>query len=257
VIRAMVVGAVAVSIAVAHAQPVATTSDLLREGNAAALAGDWRRVAEVVDPLLRHQLAQADLGETHRLAGLAAFFLQRTSDAESHFLAYLEIEIDGRLDSALYPPEVVMFFNDVTSRHAAGLRALRNQRKQRSWWLTLLPPFGQFQNGDRVKGYVVGGALGGLLVANLTTYAILRSWCNHASGPAGGSLICNNNGDHRREAVRLRPYNVAFGIGVILMYAYGVFDGVQGYRRRSRENAIRPFAAMSASSGVVGVTGRF
>jgi hypothetical protein len=253
----MVAAAIAVWCAVAQAEPAATTSDLLRTGNTAALAGDWRRVADVVDPLLDQQLAPADLGEAHRLAGLAAFFLQRTSDAEDHFLAYLRIEPDGRLDPALYPPDVIMFFNDITSRHAAELRALRTPRPQRSWWLTLLPPFGQFQNSDRVKGYVIGGALGSLLVANLTTYAVLRSWCNRTSGPAGGSLICNNRGDQRDKAARLRPYNVATGIGVILIYAYGVFDGVRGYRRRSRQNSLRPFATISPSSSVVGVNGTF
>jgi len=241
---------------VAHAQLTTTTPELLREGNTAALAGDWQRVADLVGPLFQHALAPAHLAEAHRLAGLAAFFQQRSDDAESHFLAYLRIDLDGRLDAALYPPEVVTFFNDVASRHAAELRALR-LRPERSWWLTLLPPLGQVQNGDRAKAYVVGGVLGSLLVVNLTTYALLRSWCTHASGSAGGSLICNNGGDHRPEAAKLRPYNIASGVGVILVYAYGVYDGVQGYRQRSREQAIQPFAAVSASSGVVGVAGSF
>lgn len=256
-IRALVVAAIAVWTAAAQAQPGNTTSDLLRTGNTAALAGDWGRVAEVIDPLLEQQLAKGDLGEAHRLAGLAAFFLKRSGDAEDHFLAYLRIEPDARLDPALYPPEVVVFFNDVTSRHAAELHALRTQRTPRSWWLTLVPPFGQFQNDDRTKGYVIGGMLGGLLVANLASYALLRSWCNHTSGPAGGSLICNNGGDHRHEAARLRPYNVASGIGVILVYAYGVYDGVQGYRRHSRKSALRPVATVSSSGGLVGLAGRF
>lgn len=255
-IRATVVVVVAAWTALAHAQPGATTSALLRDGNTAALAGEWQHVADLVGPLLQHPLAQADLGEAHRLAGLAAFFLQRPSDAERHFLAYLQIELDGRLDPALYPPEVVTFFSDVASRHAAALHALR-ARQQRSWYLSLLPPFGQLQNGDRVKAYVVGGLLGGFLVVNLTTYVYLRSWCNHTSGSAGGSWVCNNGGNHRHEAARLRPYNIVSGIGAILAYAYGVYDGVQGYRRRSREYAFEPFASISASSGVVGITGSF
>src|SRR5262245_59193919 len=255
--RALVVAAIAVWAAAAQAQPVGTASELLRKGNTAALAGDWGRVAEVIDPLLDQQLARADLGEAHRLAGLAAFFLKRPSDAEDHFLAYLRIEPDARLDPALYPPDVVVFFNDITSRHATELHALRTQRTQRSWWLTLVPPFGQFQNDDRTKGYVIGGVLGTLLVANLASYAVLRSWCNHTSGPAGGSLICNNGGDHRHEAARLRPDNVATGIGVIVVYAYGVYDGVQGYRRQSRKASLQPVATVSSSGGFVGVAGSF
>ena len=170
--RASAIAVIAMWTAVARAQPDATTSDVLREGNMAALAGDWPRVDQLVDPLLRHDLASADLGEAHRLAGLAAFFRQHNDEAERHFLDYLRLELDGRLDSALYPPEVVAFFNDGATRHAAELRALRT-RPKRSWVLTLLPPLGQLQNGERTKAYVIGGLLGTMLVANLTTYAFL------------------------------------------------------------------------------------
>jgi hypothetical protein len=239
----------------ARADSGATTSEVLREGNSAALAGDWPRVAGLVDPLLHRPLAPPDLGEAHRLAGIAAFFAQRGHQAETHFLAYLRIETDGRLDSALYPPDVVAFFNDVASRHAAELRAFRTQ-PHRSWWLTLLPPFGQFQNGDRAKGYVIGGVLGTFLVVNLTTYALLRSWCEHTDGQAGGGLTCND-GNHSASAARLRPYNIASGIGVIVTYAFGVYDGVQGYLRRSREQTIRPFVNVSNEGSVLGVTGSF
>lgn len=254
-IRASLVVAVAVWSAAAHAQS-GTTSAQLHKGNVAALAGEWDSVADVITPLLQHPLASAELGEAHRLAGLAAFFQRRTDNAERHFLAYLRIDPEGRLDPALYPPEVVAFFGDVASRHAAELRVRRRERSQ-SWAMTLIPPFGQLQNGDRVKAYVIGGMLGGFLVVNLTSYAYLRSWCNHTSGSAGGGWICTNGGKHRPEAARLRPYNIVSGIGALVMYFYGVYDGVQGYRRRSREQAIEPFAAISGSDSIVGVTGRF
>jgi hypothetical protein len=242
--------------AVAGAAPAATTSEVLREGNTAALAGDWPRVTRLVDPLLALQLPPADLGEAHRLSGIAAFFQQRNDAAETHFLAYLRIDLDGRLDPALYPPEVVAFFNDVASRHAAELRA-RRVRPRRTWVLTLLPPFGQFQNGERTKGYVLGGVLGSLLVTNLTTYFLLRSWCEHTQGPGGGGLTCNDPSDHSRAAARIRPYNIASGIGVLAVYLYGVYDGIRGYRRRTREQAVQPYAAVSADASVVGISGSF
>ncbi|HET7503254.1 MAG TPA: hypothetical protein VFK02_19675, partial [Kofleriaceae bacterium] len=92
------------SAAVAHAQSTPATSAALRDGNTAAMAGDWQRVAQLVNPLLRQELSIPDLAEAHRLAGLAAFFQLRSADAEAHFLAYLRIDLDGRLDPALYPP---------------------------------------------------------------------------------------------------------------------------------------------------------
>lgn len=240
----------------AHAQPGWTTSDALREGNIAATAGDWQRLTALVEPLFQRALGSADLAEAHRLAGIAAFFQQRSAVAESHFLAYLRHDLDGRLDPALYPPEVVAFFNDVASRHAAELRALRT-RPKRSWFLTLIPPVGQLQNGERTKAYVIGGVLGALLIANLATYAALRSWCDHTDGRAGGGLTCDDGADHRRSAAKLRPINIASGIGFLAIYAFGVYDGVQGYRRRSREQAVAPFVAVSSENSVLGFVGSF
>ncbi|HET7501427.1 MAG TPA: hypothetical protein VFK02_10505 [Kofleriaceae bacterium] len=244
--------------AVARAQPEASTSEVLREGNTAALAGDWARVAALVEPLFSRTLVSADLGEAHRLAGIAAYFQHREPGAEAHFLGYLRNDLDGRLDPALYPPEVVAFFNDVASRHAAELRALRiGPRRSGSWLYALIPPVGQFQNGERTKGYVLGGVLGGLLIANLTTYYYLRAWCEHTDGSAGGGLSCYDGGDHNHEAARLRPWNIASGIGFLMVYAYGVYDGVAGYRRKSREQVIQPFVTTSSGNHVFGLAGSF
>jgi hypothetical protein len=170
----------------------------------------------------------------------------------------LRVDLDGRLDPALYPPEVVGFFNDVESRHAAELRALRFA-PHRSWLLTLLPPIGQFQNGDRTKAYVLGGALGALLIADLATYYYLRAWCEHTDGIAGGGLSCYDGGDHNHAAARLRPWNIASGVGFLVVYAYGVYDGVRGYRQRSREReqALQPFVTASRDDRVFGIAGSF
>ncbi|HMG55310.1 MAG TPA: hypothetical protein VK601_17555, partial [Kofleriaceae bacterium] len=191
-IRALAV--VALWLGVAHAQPGQSASQILRDGNTAALAGDWPRVSQLVALLLHRPLALADLAEADRLAGLAAFFEHRPDAAELRFLGYLRIDPEGRLDPALYPPEVVTFLNDVASRHAAELRALSLAPK-RSWLFTLVPPFGQLQNGERTKAYVLGGALGALLIANLTTYYYLSSWCDDTDGKTGGGLSCYNGGD--------------------------------------------------------------
>ncbi len=252
------VAMIALWVGIARAQPGMSTSEILREGNTAALAGDWPRVSQLVDPLLHRQLALADLGEAHRLAGIAAFFEQRPDAAESHFLSYLRIDLDGRLDPALYPPEVVAFFNDVASRHAAELRALR-LAPRRTWLLTLLPPLGQLQNGERTKAYVIGGVLGALLIANLTTGYFLRAWCEHTDGAVGGGYSCYDGGDRNHAAARLRPWNLASGIGWLVVYAYGVYDGVRGYRQRSRELELQPFVSVSPSADtrVFGVAGSF
>ena len=56
--RALVVLAMCAGIARAQ---TAQTSEILRDANTSALAGDWQRVGTLVDPLLREQLPRSDL----------------------------------------------------------------------------------------------------------------------------------------------------------------------------------------------------
>jgi hypothetical protein len=254
---AMLLGA---ACAVASAQPGAAPADastVLREANAAATAGEWPRVAELVgplvDPLRAGSLERADQAEAQRLAGLAAYFAQRTADAEAHFLAYLRIDSDGHLDPALYPPEVVVFFDDVRARHAAELRTKR-PRAKRHWYIALLPPFAQFQNGERTKAWVTASALGAFTVANVGSYLVLRSWCTRVSTPGGtSSLVCDEGGNHAQGARTLRTVNVVSGIGLIVTYVWGVYDGVRHYRRNDRTPSLAPYTAASSTSFVVGI----
>ncbi|MEO8845397.1 MAG: hypothetical protein ABI591_24285 [Kofleriaceae bacterium] len=223
----------------------------LREANSAATVGDWGRVQALIRPLLEPGQSAADLAEANRLEGLSLFFTTPPPHAyaEQFFVAYLKYDLEGRLDPALYPPEVVNFFNEVRQRHQAELVVLRPHAK-RYWPLALLPPVAQFQNNDRVKGIVIGSALGVFLATNLTTYFVLRSWC-HTTGNT-----CDTSGkNHYRSAETLSDVNVVSGIGLIATYAFGVWDGVRGYRRRSIETA--PYVSSTSDSAMLGVMGAF
>ena len=257
--RALVV--LALCAGIAHGQPAevvpADPAVALREANAAATAGDWARVAAFVQPLFVRPLERADLAEAHRLAGIAALFAEPRDEAraEHHLLAYLRLDLDAHLDPALYPPDVVNFFNDVRSRHAIELKALRP--KKRYAVLAVLPPFAQFQNGDRVKGIVIGSLLGAFAIANVTSYLVLRSWCTHVERDGNGSSTCDGSSDHAAAATRLRGLNITSCVGLIITYAYGVYDGVRGYRRDTRERALAPYATSTNGGAVFGVHVRF
>jgi hypothetical protein len=230
----------------------ADPASALRDANAAATAGEWERVQSLADGLLgpsQAELAPTDRAEADRLAGLASFFLQRKAAAETYFVAYLKLDLDGHLDPAVYPPEVVNFFNEVRARHAGELHAVRPQPK-RYWPLALLPPVAQFQNGERVKGIVVGSLLGALLATNITTYFVLRSWCHNP-----GSTCDASGKNHFRSAETLSGVNALTGVGFILTYAYGVWDGVRGYRRRSVELA--PYMNATSDTTSFGVVAAF
>jgi len=224
----------------------------LREANAAATAGEWAKVDQYVQPLLARQLDRADLAEAHRLAGIAALFAQppRRDVAEKHFIEYLRIDFDGHLDPALYPPEVVNFFNDVRARHPE-LKPVR--RGKRYWMLTVLPPVAQFQNGDKVKGIIIGGLIGAFAITNLATYFTIRSWCEYHEGSSGSRPTCDDSANHVSSAKTLRALNITAGIGLILTYIYGVYDGVKGYRRETRAREVQPYATSTTGGALVGV----
>ncbi|HEY0253219.1 MAG TPA: hypothetical protein VGC41_16910 [Kofleriaceae bacterium] len=221
----------------------------LRLANNAAAAGDWARVQVLCDPLVLANIAETDRAEANRLEGLAAFFTKR-SNPDPYFLAYLRHDLDGHLDPALYPPEVVNYFNELRARHAAELDALRPRVKKRYWQLAAIPVASQIQNDEMTKGIVIASLLGGLLAANITTYAILDSWCG------GNDHTCDGDGtgtNHAHGASAMRTINVVTGVGAILTVVYGMYDGVRGYRRA----AITPYISSSETSAALGFSGRF
>lgn len=253
---AFVALALVVASRVAHAQapeePVELKSpaEILRASMDAATAGDWARVSQLSRALLQGQLPPAELAEAHRLAGLAAFFEGRKPDAERHFLAYLQLDLDGQLDAALYPPDVIVFFTDVKAKNAAELRARRPKQKRYAI-VSVLPPAAQFQNGDRTKGWILGVSLVALVGTNLVTYGMLSSWCadDRTCDGAGGR-------DRTSAAAKARVVNLASGIGAILTLAYGVYDGVSGYRRDTRERATA-YVSSTGTDAFIGVAGTF
>lgn len=230
------------------------TAQAIRDANAAASAGDWVRVSAYTDRLLKRQLDHADLAETHRLAGIAALFAQPPAYdvAEAQFLAYLKLDLDAHLDPALYPPDVVNYFNEVRARHAAELKALRPQSK-RYPMLAVLPPLAQLQNGDRVKGIVIGSLMGAFAITNITTYFVLRSWCTRVERNGNESVTCDEPKNRADTATTLRALNITAGVGLIITYVYGVYDGVRGYRKDTRERALVPFASSTNGTAVFGV----
>ena len=223
-----------------------TAANMLAEANRAAMAGDWHRVAQLVNSTAH--VSTADLIEAHRLLGLAYFFLGSRPEAEQEFLAYLRLDLDARLDPALVPPEAVAFFEDVRARHAAELRALRPKPKiKRSLVLELLPPFGQIQNGETTKAWVLGGMLGTFAIANIGSFALLSSWCSSKDG------TCDQSGNHVASARTMRTINLTSGAALILTYLYGVYDGVTVGRRQM----LAPYLNSSNDGAVLGVLGEF
>jgi tetratricopeptide (TPR) repeat protein len=98
-------------------------------------AFEYGKYAEVIERATsridRGGLSEELLVDLHELAGLAAFNLQRLSDAERHFSALLRLEPDHSLDPFVVPPPAVTYFDKLKQRMAPELDFLRQERRLR------------------------------------------------------------------------------------------------------------------------------
>jgi hypothetical protein len=201
------------------------------QGAADALqTADYQRAAQIAGELARREveLASADRAEAWRIYGLALFFLERRGEAERALLALLRLDPDVQLDPTLVPPEAIRFFDELRLRHADEIARSRPRARQVQPWLNLVPPLGQFQNGERGKGWWLVGAGLGLVGANLGSFALLRRWCG---GNPGGVCIDADGGDKTAAARVLKRVNAASAVGLAALYLYGVVDGYRGFRQ--------------------------
>jgi hypothetical protein len=79
----------------------------------------------------RGRLAEQDLVELHKLAGLSAFHLHRTDEATRHFRALLRLDPDFHLDPFAVPPPAVNFLDALRGEMAEELERVRQERRAR------------------------------------------------------------------------------------------------------------------------------
>ena len=120
-----------------RAVPAPAAEDEALQADIAALqaAYEYGRYAEVLARanarLDGAGLSASALVELHKLAGLSAFNLQRTDEAERNVAALLRLDPDFSLDPFVYPPAAVAFVEKQRRAMAAELEFLREQRRQR------------------------------------------------------------------------------------------------------------------------------
>jgi len=263
--------AMAVSIAMgamdatpARAQPGSgsTSGDVsgdLEAAQAALSAAEYERAAEITGAIIRGGISRSDLTEAWRIRGLALFYLGRRAQSEQALLEFLKLDPDVIVDPALVPPELIAFIQDIRTRYATELDKYRPKPKRnRYWWLNLVPVAGQIQNGDTTKAWILGSSEGVLLAANVTTFVLLRSWC------AADNVCEKDSGENRGNAARAaRAINTASGAVLIGVTAYGVIDAFVGHRRISRRESESSRETMSVGvfptndGAFVGVGGQF
>jgi hypothetical protein len=223
----------------------ADAADDLRAAEAHLSANEPQQAAHLAGPIAKDpHAAGADRAEAWRVYGLSLLALDLRDEAEAALWEYLKLEPDAHLDPALVPPETIVFFEDVRARHAGELRKLRPHtvRKKRYRALNLLPPWGQFQNHQPTKAWILGGVETALLVADVATYIYLVDHCR------AGDLTCDSPGTARS----VKTVNLVSGGLLLGTLLYGIIDGFVVYSRRSDEINVNVVATDQAAMVIYG-----
>src|SRR5436190_16967835 len=158
-------------------------------GRTAFGRAEYQRAIEILYPLLYPEVlldSEGEVVQAHRMLGVAYLFENKPDEARREFRKLLELRPDYRFDPLLDPQRVVDFFNGVLKEEETTIAEMEARRRQRelgeeqkrrrqAMRLHLPPtilryerhsfavnfiPFGagQFQNGQRRKGWVFLGA---------------------------------------------------------------------------------------------------
>ena len=235
--------------------PPTTAVAALDRANAAYDYGDMNQVVESTRPIVEGALPStpAERLEALRLLGIGLYLIGRPAGAEAQFLELLRSRPRARLDPTTTRPEVVAFFEDVRRRHAPAIEDAARARSRKSFWWNLLPPLGQFKNGDHARGWVILGVGTLALSSAVTTKVLLDSW-RQPNGTyrwmRGTEVV-----DRTETARTLKTWN-HISVGVLAgTWVVGVADALIRSGREPEEQRVG--LTWFVGPGTAGLTGRF
>lgn len=212
--------------------PQTAARQLLRRAIDHYVAGRYQLTVDTLRPLVDSRVLKdtTDQMESLRTYGAALYLVGAKVAADRAFRDLLRIAADTRLDPSFVRPEVVRFFETIRDRYEQeALKEAEKRGPGGSALVNLLPPWGQFQNKQPTKAYVILGAEIGLATLSIVSGALLWSW-RSPSGEFGGN---------EPAAEVLRPINLASFFSLAAVVIYGVADGLYYYYRgpRARKGA--------------------
>jgi hypothetical protein len=252
-----------------QAAPQQVTIEELQRGKNAFDRGEFARAVEIIHPLLYPELRlQSDnqIVLAHRVLGVAYLFEKREAQAKVEFRKLLQIAPDYHFDPLLDPPEVVDFFNLIRKEYSGELAKLEAKRSEvekarerdraecekvragpsviekrvgRNSFAVSFLPFGagQFQNGQRRKGWAFLGAEGVLGAASLAAFATnlavyglhpQRSCRIDTTATACPPEYIDHTDEDRSHL--LTGIQVATGAAFFAAVAWGIIDAIYYYR---------------------------
>jgi hypothetical protein len=243
--------------------------DVLDRGRTAFGRAEYQRAIEILHPLLYPEVqldSENEVVEAHRMLGVAYLFENQPDEARREFGKLLELLPDYQFDPLLDPQRVVDFFNAVRKDKQgaiASIQAKRHQheqeqiaKRQREALRLSLPPSivryerhsfainfipfgaGQFQNGQRRKGWFFLGTEAGLaaislgaFVTNFTLYGAAPHRDCSMQQPQG--VQCEPQAiDHTREDRSRALLGVQLVSGGLFwaVAIWGVIDAIRNHQ---------------------------
>jgi hypothetical protein len=201
--------------------------------------GDMNQVVEASRPVAEGLLPASpeEQAKAFRLLGIGLYLTNRPLGAETAFTELLRKDPKAHLDPTTTRPELVAFFESL--RH----QQLTRQRSERKLYWNFLPPVGQFQNDDKVKGWVILSVGASSMVASATAWSLKTAWAHK-----------DETSDHPVAANVCWYVNVITGGVLIATYLYGVIDGLIGYSRPLEESKPPVSLQFFPSGGGLGFT---
>ncbi len=251
----------------------ANPADEYQRGRTAFERGEWARAIEILRPLIEPQLRLESEGEivvTHRMLAVAYLFAKKNDLAAHQFRRLLQLRPAYRMDPLLDPQPVVDFFNNILKEQQADLEDMSKKRRQaeaeekrRQEAIRLAPivierrfvrnsfavnflPFGagQFQNGDRKKGWfflTTEAALAGTSLAALGANFLIfgsnpRVSCKKSDSTAASERQRGCGDGMVPDDTRERTSQIVTGVQVVSgalffgVAAWGLVDALVNFR---------------------------
>lgn len=112
----------------------------------------------------------------HRYVALSYYNIGQVDSARTHFLSLLSVDPGYELDPVTVSPKIIDFFKDIKKDYQALAGSgpgpaytryvfVEDLRPGAAWRSMILPGWGQFYKHQKTKGYILGGAFWGSLLA--------------------------------------------------------------------------------------------
>ncbi len=249
-------------------EPHATPRVWCARGRTAFGRAEYKRAIEILNPLLYPEVlldSEGEVVQAHRMLGVSYLFSNQLDEAKREFHKLLELRPDYRFDPLLDPQQVVDAFNAVVKEEESEIAVIEGRRKQRdaeiaarlqrearlhatttvvryeyhSYLLNFVPfGVGQFQNGQRRKGWLFLGVEAGL--AAISVGALVTNFALYGSNPYRRCLMSGSTPgspcteiDHSQEDTSRNLLHLQLITGGLFFAAaiWGVVDALRHYQR--------------------------